>query len=69
MSTTRKAGALAHQATAPKSYVVRIYRRHAGTRGRLTGTVEIVADGSEISFKGLRELARILVRHHYSPPY
>ena len=60
MNPTRKTGALAHQATPPESYVVRIYRRDARLSGRLTGTVEIVANGSELSFTGLRELARIL---------
>ena len=60
MNPTQKTGALAHQATPPESYVVRIYRRNGQLRGRITGTVEIVANGSELSFGGMRELARIL---------
>ena len=43
-----------------ESYVVRIYRRNLRFPARLTGTVEIVADGSEVRFCGLRELERIL---------
>ena len=68
MNPTRKTGAHAHQATVPESYVVRIYRRHARLPGRLTGTVEIVANGSELSFTGLRELARILVNGQPGDP-
>lgn len=45
---------------APESYVVRIYRREAGARRRIAGTVEIVAERTERSFNGLRELERIL---------
>lgn len=60
MIPTHKTAAAAHQATPPESYVVRIYRRDGQLRGRLTGTVEIVANGSELSFGGVRELARIL---------
>ena len=64
MNPTHKTDAHAHQATPPESYVVRIYRRDGQLRGRqpgrLTGTVEIVADGSELRFGGMRELARIL---------
>jgi hypothetical protein len=45
---------------APESYVVRIYRRDARLPGRVAGTVEVVASGSEVSFKSLRELQRIL---------
>jgi hypothetical protein len=44
----------------PESYVVRIYRRHSRGSGRIAGTVEIVASGTERSFKSLRELQRIL---------
>jgi hypothetical protein len=44
----------------PESYVVRIYRRHSRGRGRIAGTVEIVASGTERSFTSLRELQRIL---------
>lgn len=44
----------------PESYVVRIYRRDPRLPGRIIGTVERVADGSEVKFKGLRELKRIL---------
>ena len=45
---------------APESYVVRIYRRDPRQPNRIIGTVERVADGSEVKFKGLRELERIL---------
>lgn len=44
----------------PESYVVRIYRRDSRLPGCIIGTVERVADGSEVKFKGLRELAQIL---------
>jgi len=44
-----------------ESYVVRVYRRNPSLPARLTGTVEIVADGSERRFNGMRELQRILV--------
>jgi hypothetical protein len=52
-----------------ESYVVRIYRRSTRSPARLTGTVEIVADGSELRFNGMRELQRILVtrRQHIAP--
>jgi hypothetical protein len=45
---------------APESYVVRIYRRNPRNRGRVAGTVEIVASGTEHSFASLRELQQIL---------
>lgn len=44
----------------PESYVVRIYRRNAALPGRAAGTVEVVGSGSELSFRSLRELQRIL---------
>lgn len=44
----------------PESYVVRIYRRQARGPGRIAGTVEIVASGTERSFTSLRELQSIL---------
>jgi hypothetical protein len=44
----------------PESYVVRIYRRSANHPGRIAGTVEVVASGSECSFASARELQRIL---------
>lgn len=44
----------------PESYVVRIYRRNPTLPGRVTGTVEVVGSGSELSFRSLRELQRIL---------
>jgi len=47
---------------APESYVVRIYRRDVRQPRRVAGTVEVVASGSELSFKSLRELDRILTR-------
>ena len=40
--------------------MVRIYRRDPRLPGRIIGTVERVADGSEVKFNGLRELERIL---------
>ena len=40
--------------------MVRIYRRGPHLPGRIIGTVERVADGSEVKFNGLRELERIL---------
>ena len=57
------------QSTPLESYVVRIYRRSSRLPARLTGTVEIVADGSELRFNGLRELQRILVsrQRHRAP--
>jgi len=45
--------------TAPESYVVRIYRRHASVPGRVAGTVEAVG-GGETPFRSLRELQQIL---------
>ncbi len=48
------------QSTQLECYVVRVYRRSSRLPTRLTGTVEIVADGSELRFNGLRELQRIL---------
>jgi hypothetical protein len=44
----------------PESYVVRIYRRKPRGPGRIAGTVEIVASGTERSFSSLRELQQIL---------
>ena len=44
----------------PESYVVRIYRRNATLPGRVAGTVEVIGSGSELSFRSLRELQRIL---------
>lgn len=44
----------------PESYVVRIYRRNATVPGRVAGMVEFVGSGSELSFRSLRELQRIL---------
>lgn len=44
----------------PESYVVRIYRRGPRPPGRIAGTVEIVGNGTERSFNGLRELEQIL---------
>ena len=44
----------------PESYVVRIYRRSASVPGRVAGTVEVVGSGSELSFRSMRELQRIL---------
>jgi hypothetical protein len=52
--------------TPPESYVVRIYRRGPGARGRIAGTVEIVASGIERSFNGLRELQSILTRRAHA---
>jgi hypothetical protein len=49
-----------HPALPPESYVVRIYRRKPGGPGRIAGTVEIVASGTERSFNGVRELQQIL---------
>lgn len=46
----------------PESYVVRIYRRDPRLPGRIAGTVEVVASGSELSLKSLRELQHILAR-------
>ncbi len=46
----------------PESYVVRIYRRNATVPGRIAGTVEFVGSGSELSFRSLRELQRILIQ-------
>lgn len=48
-----------NSSSAPESYVVRIYRRHASVPGRVAGTVE-AAGGSETPFRSLRELQRIL---------
>ena len=45
---------------APESFVVRIYRRDARTPSRAAGTVELIERGTELSFKNLRELQRIL---------
>lgn len=45
--------------SAPESFVVRIYRRHASVPGRVAGTVEAVG-GSETPFRSLRELQQIL---------
>ena len=45
--------------SAPESYVVRIYRRHASVPGRVAGTVEAVG-GGETPFRSLRELQQIL---------
>jgi hypothetical protein len=44
----------------PESYVVRIYRRNAAAPGRVAGTIEVVGSGSELSFRSMRELQRIL---------
>lgn len=44
----------------PESFVVRIYRRNSRGPGRIAGTVEIVASGTERSFASLRELQQIL---------
>jgi len=49
-----------HPALPPESYVVRIYRRKPHGPGRIAGTVEIVASGTERSFTSLRELQQIL---------
>ena len=49
-----------HPALPPESYVVRIYRRKPRGPGRIAGTVEIVASGTERSFSSLRELQQIL---------
>lgn len=49
-----------HPTVLPESYVVRIYRRHLHGPGRIAGTVEIVASGTERSFTNLRELQQIL---------
>jgi hypothetical protein len=49
-----------HRALPPESYVVRIYRRDQRSSGRIAGTVEIVASGTERSFSSLRELQQIL---------
>ena len=54
-------------ASAPESFVVRIYRRDPRLPGRIIGTVERVADGSEVKFNGLRELERILTPQ--GPPH
>ena len=51
----------AAQSASLESYVVRIYRRETRTHTRLVGTVEIVADGTEQRFTGLRELQQVLV--------
>ncbi|MEO8974351.1 MAG: hypothetical protein ABI552_01130 [Casimicrobiaceae bacterium] len=59
MSEQRAGGARPSQS--PQSYVIRIYRRDARQPGRVAGTVEIVASGSEFPFGNLRELERILV--------
>ena len=53
---------------APESYVVRIYRRDVRQPHRVAGTVEVVASGSELSFKSLRELDRILTQPAGSHP-
>ena len=44
----------------PESFVVRVYRRDTRGIGRIAGTVEIVASGTERSFTGMRELQAIL---------
>jgi hypothetical protein len=44
----------------PESFVVRVYRRDTRGIGRIAGTVEIVASGTERSFTGMRELQQIL---------
>lgn len=51
----------------PESYVVRIYRRSPALPGRVTGTVELVGSGSELSFRSLRELDRILAGEKRRP--
>lgn len=48
------------RSVAPESFVVRIYRRDARAPTRVTGTVEMVDAGTEMSFRNLRELQRIL---------
>jgi hypothetical protein len=69
MSSAHETEILDTQSTPLESYVVRIYRRSSRLPVRLTGTVEIVADGSELRFNGLRELQRILVnRQRNSAP-
>ncbi len=60
MNSARETEILDPQSTLLESYVVRVYRRSSRLPVRLTGTVEIVADGSELRFSGLRELQRIL---------
>ena len=44
----------------PESYVVRIYRRDPRWPTRAAGTNELVDRGTELGFKNLRELQRIL---------
>jgi len=56
----------------PESFVVRVYRRDTRGIGRIAGTVEIVASGTERSFTGMRELQQILgakarAPHHVKP--
>jgi hypothetical protein len=60
MEAADDSGNQAAAVRSPEAYVVRIYRRDARSPGKLAGTVEIVADGSEVSFSSLRELDRIL---------
>jgi len=62
MSSAPKVSCADVQTSPLESYVVRVYRRNTAFRGRLCGTVEIVANGSEVGFTGLRELAQILVK-------
>lgn len=54
-------------ASPPESYVVRIYRRNATVLGRVAGTVEVVGSGSELSFRSMRELQRILAGQGVAP--
>ena len=43
---------------APESYVVRIYRRDPRQPNRIIGTVERVADGSEVKFNMQHNMLR-----------
>lgn len=51
----------------PECWVVRIYRRRRGGTHLLVGTAEQVGQGSETSFRNLRELRRILLLRQAAP--
>lgn len=55
-------------AAPPDSYVVRIYRRDPRAPARVVGTVEVVASGSEVGFRSLRELEQVLLGAARAPP-
>lgn len=45
-----------------RTYIVRVYRREGGSRGRLAGVVEIVDERRCVSFVGLSALGAVLAK-------